>query len=68
MNDQRFCTPQDVGDGRYRKRLEEQRTWTDIDETHLIRVQKAFTRFEKISERHAGALTMAWATLESSRH
>ena len=50
-----------------KKRLQAQRSWNDADETSLIKVQKAFTRFEKFSDRHAGALTMAWATLESSR-
>ena len=50
-----------------KKRLNSQRAWNDADETSLIRVQKAFTKFEKFSERHAGTLTMAWAILKTIR-
>ena len=45
------------------KFLEGYRTWSQVDEGVFIEVAKAFERFKKIDERHAGALTMAWATL-----
>ena len=48
------------------KFLESFRTWSQMDEGAFIEITKAFDRFKKIDERHAGALTMAWATLRRS--
>lgn len=45
------------------KYLESFRTWSQVDESAFIEVKKAFERFQKVDDRHAGALTMAWATL-----
>lgn len=39
------------------------RTWSQVDEAAFIEIKKAFERFKKVDDRHAGALTMAWATL-----
>lgn len=54
-------------DEEHRNRLAAQRSWNEADETSMIRVKKAFTQFENFSERHAGALTMAWAILKTIR-
>lgn len=74
MSEQQFNEPTPAGlahmarfQAERKKRLQAQRAWNDADETSLIRVQKAFERFEKFSDRHAGALTMAWAILKSIR-
>lgn len=48
------------------KYLESFRTWSQVDESAFIEVKKAFERFKKVDDRHAGALTMAWAILRRS--
>ena len=45
------------------KLLESFRIWCQFDEATFIEITKAFGRFKEIDERHAGALTMAWAIL-----
>lgn len=45
------------------KYLDTFRTWSHVDEGAFIETKKAFERFKKIDDRHAGALTMAWAIL-----
>ena len=47
------------------KYLESFRPWSQVDERAFIEIKKAFDRFKKVDDRHAGALTMAWATLRT---
>ena len=51
----------------HQEKLEKQRAWNEADETSLVRVKNAFSRFQKFSDRHAGALTIAWAILKTIR-